>query len=65
MSDHGHFFSYEDHKERQAGKVRVAFSRMHKAYARLDARSRAGFTNSRSPPPWTSVFQFSLFLYDV
>ena len=31
-----------------------------------DAGSRAGFTSSRPPPPpWTSVFQFSLFLYDV
>ena len=31
MSDHGHFFSYEGHKERRAGKVRGAFSRMHRA----------------------------------
>ena len=36
-------------------------------FERLDAGSRAGFTttSSRPPPPWTSVFQFSLFLYDV
>ena len=34
-------------------------------FGRLDAGSRAGFTSSRPPPPWTSVFQFSLFLYDV
>ena len=34
-------------------------------FGRLDTGSRAGFTSSRPPPPWTSVFQFSLFLYDV
>ncbi|CAN0358662.1 unnamed protein product [Ascophyllum nodosum] len=46
--------------ERLMGKIRGAFSRMHRA---LDgwmlARAPA------SPAPWTSVFQFSLFLYDV
>ena len=31
----------------------------------LEAGSRAGFTSSRPPPSWTSVFQFSLFWYDV
>ena len=32
MSDHGrHFFSYEAHKERRTGKIRGAFSRMHRA----------------------------------
>ena len=31
MSDHGHFSSYEGHKERRTGKVRGAFSRMHRA----------------------------------
>ena len=31
MSDHGHFFSYEGHKERRTGKIRGAFSRMHRA----------------------------------
>ena len=34
-------------------------------FGRLDAGSRAGFTSSRPPIPWTSVFHFSLFLYDV
>ena len=29
MSDHGHFSSYEGHKERRTGKIRGAFSRMH------------------------------------
>ena len=31
MSDHGHSYSYEGHKERRTGKVRGAFSRMHRA----------------------------------
>ena len=48
--------------ERRTGKIRGAFSRMHRA---LDDWMRAGFTSSRPPPPWTSVFQLSLFLYDV
>ena len=61
MSDHGHFSSYEGHKERRTGKIRGAFSRMPQGFGRLDAGSRAGFTSSRPPPPWTSVFQFSYF----
>ena len=31
MSDHGNFSSYEGHKERRTGKIRGAFSRMHRA----------------------------------
>ena len=31
MFDHGHFSSYEGHKERRTGKIRGAFSRMHRA----------------------------------
>ena len=31
MSDHSLFFSYECHKERRTGKIRGAFSRMHRA----------------------------------
>ena len=31
MSDHGHFSSYEGHKERRTSKTCGAFSRMHKA----------------------------------
>ena len=34
MSDHDHFSFYEGHKERRTGKIRGAFSRMHRA---LDA----------------------------
>ena len=31
MSDHGLFSSYESHKKRRMGKIRGAFSRMHRA----------------------------------
>ena len=31
MSDHGHFSSYEGHKERRTGKIHEAISRMHRA----------------------------------
>ena len=31
MSDHGIFSSNEDHKERRTGKIREAFSRIHRA----------------------------------
>ena len=31
MSDHGHFSSYEGDEERRTGKIRGAFSRMHRA----------------------------------
>ena len=31
MSDHGNFSSYEGHKERQTGKIRGTFSRVHRA----------------------------------
>ena len=61
MSNHGLIFSYEGHKERRTGKIRGAFCKDAQGFGRLDAGSRAGFTSSRSPPPWTSVFQFSLF----
>ena len=65
MFDHGHFSSYEGHKERRTGKIRGAFFKDAQGFGRLDAGSRAGFTSSRPPPPWTSVFHFSLFLYNV
>ena len=31
MSDHGHFSSYEGHKERRTGNIREDFSRVHRA----------------------------------
>ena len=55
MSDHGHFSSYEGHKERQTGKIRGDFSRMHGA---LDGWMVARAPASPAPPPWTSVSHF-------
>ena len=66
MSDHGrHFSSYEGHKERRTGKIRGAFSRMHRA---LD-----GWTLARAPASPAQglhhhgprYFNFFLFLYNV
>ena len=59
MSDHGHFSSYEGHRERRTGKIRGAFSRMHRAFGRLDAGSRVGFICSRSHGP--RYFNFPYF----
>ena len=42
MSDHGHFSSYEGHKERRTVKTRGAFSRMHRAFD--------GWMLARAPP---------------
>ena len=48
ISDHGHFSSYESHMERRKGKIRGAFSRMHRAFdvwmlARAPASPAQGF----------------------
>ena len=32
ISDHGHFSSYEGHKERRTGKIREAFPGMHRVW---------------------------------
>ena len=61
MSDHGLISFYEVHKERRTGKICGAFCKDAQGFRRLDAGSRAGFTSSRPPPPWTSVFQFPYF----
>ena len=55
MSDYGLFSSYEGHKERRSGKIRGAFSKMHRALnGWMLVKLAAGcFTSSRSPPPWT------------
>ena len=65
ISDHGLFSSTRANKERRTGKIRRAFFRDLQGFGRLNAGSCAVFTSSRPPPPWTSVFQFSLFLYEV
>ena len=65
ISDHGLFHSYEGQQEAANGQDSCFFFRDAQSFGRLDAGSRAGSTSSKPPPPWTSVFQFSLFLYDV
>ena len=65
MSDHGNFSSYEGHKERRTGKIRGAFSGMHKALddwmlARAPASPAQGL-HHHGP----RYFNFSLFLYNV
>ena len=63
MSDHGHFSSYDGQQGAANGQDSWGFFRDAQDVGRLDASLRVGFTCSRPPPPWTSVFQFSLFLY--
>ena len=67
ISDHGLFSSYKGRQGLANGQDSWRFFRdMHaQGFGHLDAGSRAGFTSSRAPSPWTSIFQFSLFLYDV
>ena len=65
MSDHGQFSSYEGHKERRTGKIRRAFSRMHRALdgwmlVRAPASPAQGL-HHHGP----RYFKFSLFLYNV
>ena len=65
MSDHGRFSSYEGPTSSGERARFVGLFRNAQGFGRLDAGSHAGFTSSRLPPPWTSVFSFYLFLYDV
>ena len=65
MSDHRLFSSYEGQQGAANGQDSWDFFRDAQDFRRLDVGWRAGFTSSGPPPPWTSVFQFSLFLYDV
>ena len=61
MSDHDIIYSYEGHKERRTGKIRGAFSGMHRA---LDGWMLARAPASPAPGlhhPWTSVFQVPYF----
>ena len=65
MSDHGHFL-LRGPQGAANGQDSRGFFKGAQGFGRLDTGSRAGFTSSRPPPPpWTSVFQFSIFLYDV
>ena len=65
ISDHGLFSSYEGLQRAANGQDSWGFFRDAQGFGRLGAGSRAGFVSSRPPLPWTSVFQLSLFLYDV
>ena len=65
ISDHGLFSSYEGRQGTANGQDSWGFFRDAQGFGRVDADSSAGFTSSRPPPPWTSVFQFSLSLFDV
>ena len=65
MSDHGHFSSYEGHKERRTGKICGAFSRMLRALdgwmlARAPASPGQGL-HHHGP----RYFIFSCFVYNV
>ena len=61
ISDHGLFSSYVGRQVAANGQDSWGFFRDAQGFGRLDAGSRAGFTSSSPPPPWTSVFQFSFF----
>ena len=63
ISDHGMFSSYEGQQEAANGQDSWGFFGDAQSFGRLDTGSRASFTSSRPPPPWTSVFQFTIFLY--
>ena len=65
ISDHGLFLSYEGRQGAANGQNSGGFLRDVQGFGWLDAGSRAGFTSSRPPPPWTSVFQVFFFLYYV
>ena len=62
ISDHGHFSSYESHKERRTGKIRGAFSRMHRA---LDGWMLARALASRAQGLTTMDLGISILLISV
>ena len=62
MSDHGHFFFLRGSQGAANGQDSWGFFKDAQGFGRLDAGSRAGFTGSRPPLPWTPVVQFSLLL---
>ena len=59
ISDHGLFSSYDGRQGVANGQDSWGFFRDAQGFGRLDAGSRAGFTISKPPPPWASVFHFS------
>ena len=62
ISDHGHFSSYEGHKERRTGKICGTFSRMHRA---LDGWMLARAPASELKASTTMDLCISLFLIFV
>ena len=61
MSDHGLFSFYEGQQGSANEQASWGFLRDAQRFGRMDAGSRADFTSSRPPPPWTSIFQFPYF----
>ena len=61
ISDHGLFSFYEGRQGVANEQDSWCFFRDAQGFGQLDAGSRAGFTTSRPPPPWTSVVQFPYF----
>ena len=65
ISGHGLFFPYEVLQGAANWQDSWGFIRDAHGFGWLDAGSRAGFASSGSPRPWTPIFHFSLFLYNV
>ena len=58
MSDRGLFPFYVGQQGAANAQDSWGFLKDAQGFGRLDAGSRADFTSSRPPPPWTSVIQF-------
>ena len=65
MSDHRIFTSYESQQGAANGQDSCVLFKDVQGFGRLDTGSRAEFTSSRPPRPWTSVFQFSIIAYEM
>ena len=65
MSDLDLFCFYVSRQGAKNGQYSWVFLKHAQGFGWLNADSRADFTSSRSPPPWTSIFPFSVFMYDV
>ena len=65
MSDHGHFSSYEGHKERRTGKIRGAFSRMHRGLWTAGCSFARRLHQLRASTIMDLGISFFLFLYNV
>ena len=61
ISDHGLFSYYEGRQGAANRRDLCGFFRDTQGFGRLDTGSRAGFTSSRPPPPWSSVLKFYLY----